>query len=186
MPHLDHQNSAEAHWVDLESKADRKVLTTFPQLASPPEVYLKPATHTPYRLYRNITPISESSTTEDRSIVFIGQVGVGNYFPTVECQSLWATAYLDGKLVLPTKEEQEEEVALFTTWCKRRYLSSGIEGNNMTFELIGYTDTLLKDLGLNSHRKGWFKDLFSPLWARDFAGLEPEFIQKYGYGGASK
>ncbi|CAG8952777.1 hypothetical protein HYFRA_00009022 [Hymenoscyphus fraxineus] len=179
---LPHMNLHDSQWADIEKKADAKVLATFPQLDSPPEMYIKPATHTPYRLYRNIAPLSESSTIEDRSIVFVGQVGVGNYFPTVECQMLWAMAYLDGKLDLPSKEAQEDEVALFTTWCKRRYLSNGIEGNNMTFELIGYTDTLLKDLGLKSHRKGWFKDLFSPLWARDLAGLKPEFMEKYGYG----
>lgn len=51
----------------------------------------------------------------------------------------------------------------------------------MTFELIGYCDTLLKDLGLWSHRKGWFKDVFAPVWAKDFAGVKKEFMAKYGY-----
>lgn len=51
----------------------------------------------------------------------------------------------------------------------------------MTFESIGYCDLLLKDLGLCSHRKGWFKDLFAPAWATDFAGLSAEFRTKYGY-----
>lgn len=73
-------------------------------------------------------------------------------------------------------------MALFTTWCRRRYLSNGEEGNNMTFELIGYIDTLLHDLGLSSHRKVWFKDWFQPCWASDFAGLKAEFIKRYRYG----
>lgn len=51
----------------------------------------------------------------------------------------------------------------------------------MTFELIGYTDGLLKDMGLRSHRKGSFKDIFFPIWARDFRGLKAEFMDKYGY-----
>jgi len=170
-------------WTTLDAEADAKVITKFPILANPPPHFHKPATETPFRLYRNIVPISESgSSIEDRSIVFIGQVGVGNYFPTVECQSLWAMAYLDGKLVLPSRREQEKEVALFTTWCRRRYLSNGEGGNAMPFEMIGYLDTLLGDLGLKSHRKGWFKDLFSPYWAKDFMGLKGEFVKKYGYG----
>lgn len=144
----------ETQWKALGTEADAKVFATFPQLKSSPEHYHTPVTHTPYRLYRHIAPIWESGKgVEDRSIVFIGQVGVGNYFPSVECQALWATAYLDGRLALPGKEEQEREVALFTAWCRRRYLSKGDEGNNMTFELIGYIDTLLGDLGLTSHRK---------------------------------
>lgn len=122
------------HWAKLEAEADQKGLLTFPQLANPPPHYHKPTNHTPYRLYRLIAPLSESSAAiSERSIVFIGQVGVGNYFPTVECQAMFATAYLDGKLSLPPKEEQEKDVALFTTWCRRRYLSKGDEGNNMTF-----------------------------------------------------
>lgn len=184
LPHLSDQESPEekSRWTALEAEADAKVLATFPQLANPPPHYHKPSTQTPYRLYRHIVPLSESGNApEDRSIVFIGQIGVGNYFPSVECQSIWATAYLDGRLSLPKVEEQEKDVALFTTWCRRRYLSSGEEGNNMTFELIGYCDTLLKDLGLRSHRKGWFKDLFAPTWAKDFGGLKAEFMEKYGY-----
>ncbi|ESZ96876.1 putative dimethylaniline monooxygenase [Sclerotinia borealis F-4128] len=177
-----------AHWAKVETEADLKVLATFPQLGNPPEHYHKPPSHTPYRLYRHIAPISESSKDkDDRSIVFLGQIGVANYFPSLECQALWAMAYLDGKLNLPSKEEQEKDVALFTTWYRRRYLSSGEEGNNnMTFEVFGYMDTLLNDLGLTSHRKGWFKDLFAPLWEKDLAGLNAEFSKKFGYDEVGK
>ncbi|TVY93237.1 FAD-dependent monooxygenase [Lachnellula willkommii] len=185
LPHLvaSEPESKKAHWTELEAEADRKTLATFPQLQNPPEHYHKTATHTPYRLYRHIAPLCESSTaaTEDRTIVFLGQVSVGNYFPTVECQALWALAYLDGKLALPDREEQEQGVALFTAWCRRRYLSNGEEGNNMTFELIGYLDLLLGDMGLRSHRKGWFGYLFAPLWAKDLGGLRGEFVKKLGY-----
>lgn len=180
---LPHPISAESaaeqdHWSQLQVTADEKVVATFPALANPPEHFEHPTTSTPFRLYNNIAPISSSSS--DRSIVFIGQVCVGNYFPAVECQSIWATAYMDGLLNLPSKEEQEKEVALFTAWNKRRYLEKGAEGNNVTFELIGYCDSLLAQLGLKSHRKGWFGDIFSPLRAADFRGLKQEYVRKYG------
>ena len=100
----------------------------------------------------------------------------------MEAQSLWATAYLDKKLVLPSAEERLEEVALFTAWCRRRYLNNGEKGNWMTFELVGYTDRLLEQLGLKAHRKGWFKDLFEPCRASDFKGLEEEYVKKYEEG----
>jgi len=184
LPHssIEEPKEDKNNWAELEAAADVEVIATFPQLANPPAHYEKLPTSTPYRLYRHIVPVTKLGDPElNRSIVFIGHVGVGNYFPVVECQAMWATAYLDGKLNLPSIEAQEKDVALFTTWCRRRYLSGGHEGNNMTFELIGYTDTLLADMGLSSHRKGWFKDLFVPCWASDFAGLKAEFVEKYGY-----
>lgn len=184
LPHLIEKESPEekSHWEALEADADAEVLATFPNLADPPDVFLKPTDKTPYRLYRHIAPLPEiGNGSKDRSIVFIGQVAVGNFFPVVECQAIWATAYLDGKLDLPSVGEQEKDVSLFTTWCRRRYLSNGQQGIRMTFELIAYTDALLKDLGLQSNRKGWFKDIFYPIWAKDFQGLKEEFLEKYGY-----
>jgi hypothetical protein len=183
LPHLHSSESEEeqSHWKHLANAADKKVVSSFPQLAKPPPHYQKPATSTPYRLYKLIAPMSKAcDVAQNRSIVFIGHIGVGNYFPAVECQAMWATAYMDGKLAVPPWEEQEQEIALFTAWNRRRYLSSGIEGNNMTFELIGYTDSLLKHLGLSSHRKGFLKDLFVPCKASDFARLKDEYIHKYG------
>ena len=76
-------------------------------------------------------------------------------------------------------EERQEDVALFTAWCRRGYLNNREGGNWMTFELVGYTDRLLEQLGLKSHRKGWFKDLFEPCMASDFRGLREEYLEKY-------
>ncbi|EHK99190.1 hypothetical protein M7I_5023 [Glarea lozoyensis 74030] len=148
------------HWSQLEKAADLKVVTKFPQLGDPPAHY--------------------HHLKNDRSIVFIGQIIAGNYFPGVQCQAMWATAYMDNKLELPSREEQEKDVALLTTWCRRRYLSSGEEGHNITFELFGYTDGLLETLGLTSHKKGWFKNLFASIFAKDFVGLKDEYVRKYG------
>jgi dimethylaniline monooxygenase (N-oxide forming) len=180
LPHLIAQESSEEleHWSSLQAAADREVITTFPALANPPEHFEHSAISTPFRLFNHIAPIS--SSTSDRSIVFIGQVVVGNYFPAVECQAMWATAYMDGHINLPSKEEQERQVALFTAWNKRRYLEKGSEGINMTVESIGYFDSLLGQLGFTSHRKGWFRDIFSPLKAVDFKGLKDEYLRKYG------
>ena len=178
---VDHPSDERKLWSQLETAADGKVLASYPQLANPPPHYHKPVALTPYRLYKHIAPVNDLDNTPDgRSIVFIGHICVGNYFRAVECQAMWATAFLDGKLALPSVEERREEVALFTAWCRRRYLNNGERGNWMTFELVGYTDRLLEQLGLSSHRKGWFRDLFEPCVARDLVGLKEEYVGKYG------
>lgn len=111
-PRADQPSAEQKVWANLEAAADKKVLSSFPLLANPPPHHRKHVTRTPYRLYKHIAPLSNIDGA--RSIVFIGQICVGNYFRAVEAQSLWATAYLAKKLVLPEVEERQEEVALFT------------------------------------------------------------------------
>ena len=49
----------------------------------------------------------------------------------------------------------------------------------MFFEFIVYCDRLLQEVGLSSHRKAWFQDLFSPCRMRGMAGLRDEYLAKY-------
>lgn len=180
LPHDPATEPAESSekWARLEKEADQKVVDTFPQLANPPaEYFKKPNPTTPYRLYNGMAPLVDA---EDRSIVFIGHVLVANYFRVTEVQAVWATAYLDNKLDLPGLEEREKEVALFTAWCRRRYLSNGEKGNHMVFEMMGYTDKLLEELGLRSHRRGWFWHWFGPGTMADLRGVGEEYVKKYG------
>ncbi|KAL8703092.1 MAG: hypothetical protein Q9201_003729 [Fulgogasparrea decipioides] len=102
-------------WDSLEKDADQTVLDRFPILANPPEHYHTPVTHTPYRLYSGIAPLS------DTSVAFVGHVLTANHFRVAEYQAIWATAYLDGKVKLPPLEQRQKEVALFVAWCRRRY-----------------------------------------------------------------
>jgi dimethylaniline monooxygenase (N-oxide forming) len=114
LPHLWNSETPEQgeHWNQLANAADKKVTTTFPQFANSPSYYHREATRTPYRLYKHIAPVpSSEDLSEDRSIIFIGQASVGNYFPVVQCQAMWATAYMDEKL-------QQKELVLFTAWCR--------------------------------------------------------------------
>lgn len=61
----------------------------------------------------------------DNSIVFLGQVGAAQSFKIAETQSIWAAAYLTGKLRLPSVDEMEMDIALTNVWRRRRYLSAG-------------------------------------------------------------
>lgn len=160
-------------WTELEKLADEEILTQFPHLRNPPDHYHKPVETTPYRLYKSIAPL------RDDSIVFIGHVVVGNYFRVAECQAIWATAYLDKHLELPSLADRETAVARFRAWCRRRYLSDGEVSNWMAFDWLGYTDELLKEVGLSSHRKWWFSDRFMPSKPGDLKDLKDEYLRKF-------
>ena len=177
-PHADEDPAERATWAELQSISDQQVVTRFPQLANPPPHHQRPITQAPYRLYNLIAPLSDIDS--DRSIAFIGHILVGNYFRGVEAQAMWATAYFDGKLVLPDAQQRKKDVALLTAWCRRRYLTNGEKGIWIVFELVGYADRLLEQLGLKSHKKrGFIKTWFEPCKQSDFKGLKDEYIAKY-------
>jgi dimethylaniline monooxygenase (N-oxide forming) len=173
-PLKDEPAEDEEAWTRLEKHADQKVLGQFPPLANPPDHYQKPIRSTPYRLYNGIASL------DDDSIAFVGYMSCANYFKAVECQAIWATAYLDKQITLPPREEQQEQIALLTAFCRRRYLSNGQMGNFLPFESNCYTDKLLRELGLSSHLKGWFRDYFVPGTSQDLIGLKDEYLAKYG------
>ncbi|KAL9001316.1 MAG: hypothetical protein Q9169_000207 [Polycauliona sp. 2 TL-2023] len=161
-------------WKSLEKEADQQVLKRFPILADPPDHYHVPATETPYRLYNGIASL------QDSSIAFVGHVLIANYFRVAECQAIWATAYLDGKVKLPPLEQRQKDVALFVAWCRRRYLSNGERGHWMSAEQTGYTDRLFHELGLTSHRRFWLWDAFVPSSKKDLHRVHAEYIAKFG------
>ncbi|KAH7348251.1 hypothetical protein BKA66DRAFT_477223 [Pyrenochaeta sp. MPI-SDFR-AT-0127] len=138
--------AAKMKWNSFESEAEKYVLEKFPLLANPPKHDLKKARTTPYRLYRGMSPLRESS----RSIVFINFFLSGNMIMNAEAQAAWAVAYLSQSpdLHLPSAEQQEREVARQVMWSKRRYLSIGQLGNFAGFDAMSYTNVLLKDIGV--------------------------------------
>lgn len=162
-------------WTQLEKEVNETLFDEFPQLANPPDHFSKPVHITPYRLYNGIAPL------DDESIAFVGYVTCANYFKGVECQAIWATAFLDQQLTRPCREDQQEEIARVNAWCRRRYLSNGVRGNYLPFESTWYTDKLLREIGLSSHLKGWFRDYFVPGTSQDLVGLKDEYIAKHGY-----
>ena len=182
LPENESLASEEALWAQLEQAADAKVLSQFPMLASPPKATSpttdKP-TGTPYRLYNCIAPLSDSS------IAFVGQVLLSNMFRGAEVQALWATAFLDGKvaaLALPRKDLRREEDAFVNAFCRRRYPTNGQLGIFFQLNAVGYTDKLLGELGMNSHRSNWWwEDLTKACTASDLKDVIKKYMEKYGY-----
>ncbi|KAI4225266.1 MAG: hypothetical protein L6R36_004054 [Xanthoria steineri] len=176
LPHSlkDAASSKDAErWTQLEKQADEEILKQFPLLANPPHHFQEPIRTTPYRLYNMIAPLN------DDSIAFVGHMAIVNHFRGAECQALWAMAYLDKQLKLPSYEDRQLEIARRVTWCRRRYLSHGVSGNYIPFESEAYTDKILAEIGLTSHRKGLLRDSFVPPGPGDLVGLKDEYLDKF-------
>jgi len=168
-------------WTSIDAQADQEVLKRWPGLKDSVK-YEKPATTTPYRLYNLTVPIS------DQSIAFLGVPLVANSYHTSIVQCLFAIAHLDGAVTLPPQDEVERSIAFTNAWCQRRYPAHGQLGNILEFEMVSWTDKVLEELGLESHRlskqerqswTGWWSDLTDVTLMSDYAGLVDEYRRKY-------
>ena len=164
--------------VELEKPSEEKpiddqgILDRFLTLRSPPTYRGAKPSHTPYRLYQSMAPQLD---IDAQSIVFLGKLVVGNNFRAAEIQALWAVAYLDGQIqvnVSRIRQKIDETVA----WCRKRYLNKGELGSWFFFDVLDYTDMLLAQMKLKSHRqRGWLKNFFGPCRAADLKGLIKEY-----------
>jgi hypothetical protein len=162
-------------WQSLLKEADEKVVKQFPQLADPPPFFKKLTKTTTSKLFNCIAPLN------DDSIVFVGHIQLSNSFRPAEAQAIWTTAFFDKNVQLPDTEQAEREVAYMNAFSRRRYPSHGAAGTYFHFDLVGYTDRLMSEIGLKSHRKGsWWSDLTYPCLASDFKEIKEEYCTKYG------
>jgi dimethylaniline monooxygenase (N-oxide forming) len=178
LPHDPCYEDAEElqRWNNLMDAADRQILKQFPILAKPPP-HCKPvgnANLTPARLYNGIASLTDSS------IIFLGRARMSNNFRGAEAQAIWATAYWDGNVTLPLLKQARLEVAYMNAFSRRRYPSRGIDGVNFHADLVWYTDKLIYEAGLTSHRKGWWKDWDEPCLASDLKDCKDEYLANRG------
>lgn len=163
------------NWNSLLDAADQQVLTQFPVLANPPLNLKHPKKNTGTRLYTDITPLN------DDSIAFVGHILLSNSYRNAEAQAIWTIAYFDKNIELPETEKAEKEIAYMNAFSKRRYPTHGATGAYFHFDLVAYTDKLMRDIGLKAHRKGgWWSDLTAPCLASDFEDIKDEYVAKLG------
>ncbi|KAJ8070314.1 hypothetical protein OCU04_000694 [Sclerotinia nivalis] len=178
LPHFKVKYNTEERklWERLYEDADRQVIADFPLLENPPPYRknLSAPRTTVQKLYKGIAPLT------DNSIAFLGAIDISNSFRAAETQAIWTTAYFDGNITLPPKEQMLKEVAYMWAFSKRRYPTRGVKGECFFFELVWYTDALLHEVGLRSHRKGWWADLVEPCLASDLKGMKDEYKKKFG------
>jgi dimethylaniline monooxygenase (N-oxide forming) len=174
LPHLPESESSAMteKWAQLMLDTDKKLCSMYPMLENPPP---HPHTHiatTPYRLYQGMV------SAQDDSILFMNHIVTGNKLFAADIQAMWAVAFFDKRIALPSVDDMDKDTALWVTYSRRRYLSSGELGNNLAFETITYTDRLLKQLGLTAHKKGMWKDMFEPFRPSDLGKAWQEYLGK--------
>lgn len=169
----DHEDPKQNH---LECHADAEVLSRFPDLALAPPYRKIDQSHSPFRLYKTMAPISDM---RDRSILFLGRLIVGNNFLIAEVQALWAVAYLDGHIKC-SPDEMRWDVAKTVAWNRRRYLNKGQIGVWLYFDVVKYADMLLAQLGLTHHNENWWgRKMFAPFRAKDVNSLLDRYKALY-------
>lgn len=190
LPSTEYTKTQKETWDKLDARADVEIFKRFPKLATGPkkddeslfeQEKGKPRqSFTPWRLWRGIAPPSMPS----RDIVFLCVVAQLQSVVRTEISSLWAYAYLMGKLnsvntiSKPSKQLQLKQrvadekgvaikqigtvddimydTALSQRWAKwRAPYGFGARHPDFVFDGIPYFDMLLQDLGLKSWRKGW-------------------------------
>lgn len=171
-------------WSPLTQEADKKITKLFPRLASPPPIKMASSRNSPCRLYRYSVP-TEYVRHNDRSLVFVGMAGLVSMGAYSLLSSLWGVAWLVGKLKPlenQSMEDIERHVAELSVWPMRRHLNNGIgKPTTLPCETMPVFDMLMRDLGLNPHRKkGWYKEFFEAYKPRDYRGILEEWMANEG------
>ncbi|CAG8960046.1 hypothetical protein HYFRA_00013234 [Hymenoscyphus fraxineus] len=160
----------------LDALGSQVVDELLPLLRHPPDTNIAPPTKRPSTLYRRL--ISPAAAAEgDRSVFFPGLIH-SVFTPLVaEFQALWGVAFMLGLIEVPSGEEMEVEVATWNAWSRKRYLEQGRKHAYAIYDYLSYIDTLAKDLGIKTNRKGNpISEMFSPYRPRDYRGLIDEFL----------
>jgi len=144
-----------------------------------------------FLLYRFLVPSSHRFLMV-RDIVFVGLVQNFSNITNAHIQGLWASAYFNGLLLrdpgrtelLENKtalENIRREAILHNRYGKWRYPSDwGVDKSpSFIFDAVPYFDLLLRDLGVNSWRKGPFwREILGPYGPRDYKDINEEWLQQ--------
>ncbi|KAL9030783.1 MAG: hypothetical protein Q9196_001133 [Gyalolechia fulgens] len=177
------KNCGNICWDDYDTAADQTVIEKLPFLAQAP-TSMKAHTndvqpHRRWRLYRRSIPV-ELALKGDRSLAILGQIHTVQTPLVADVQSFWSILYLIGALDLPGKEVMAQEIGEWNAWTRKRYLSQGEKFPYSLYDFLPYIDTLCKDLGITSRRKGnWLAEIFSPYKPDDFDGFIDEYLVKH-------
>ncbi|KAK0650927.1 putative FAD-containing monooxygenase MymA [Lasiodiplodia hormozganensis] len=168
----------------LAQKADAAILERFPRLKDQPNVTKSErgeseAPNQPFRLYRFIAPLS---TLQKRNIAFAGMAMTISTSISAAIQGLWISAYFDGKLDRQPSENARWETMLHSQFGKWRYpCGYGSRLPDFVFDTVPYIDMLLRDVGLEGHRKKTkFAEITEPYGPEDYRDLPSEWVQKHG------
>ncbi|KAL3424133.1 flavin-binding monooxygenase-like protein [Phlyctema vagabunda] len=161
--------------------ADEEVFRRFPELADQPSVgpvAARERDQTSWALYRGTAP---PAFLESRNLAYCGMSTSLRGCLVAEITALWITALFDGKLSapLPSQGEAEWQALVqnrFYRW--RAPMGLGSKSTDMVFETLPFVDTMLRDLGLNTVRKGGWREIFDCYGVKDYIGIVQEWLTK--------
>lgn len=165
----------QQQWEALDQEADVRITAAMPMLSRRPACWNPDTKRSPLRLYKSMLP------TTDQSIVFLGKTLIAHPFAVAEVEALWAVAALDQRVTLPSVPDMEREIAFTVAWSRKRYPSRGWQAMWFPWDSIPFTDMLLEQLGLSSHRgSSWWSDLVTPASSSNLKGLIGEYQRLHG------
>ena len=169
-----------AEMTDLLDAANAEILTRFPMLSSQPLLRAQVQKSDPLLLYRFMIP---PSLWEDRSLAFAGMVSSVSTSTCASLQGLWISAYFDDKLDRTPFDDADavREAVINSQWGKWRYpCGYGGEVADLAFDSLPYFDLLMRDLGLENHRKGSFvAEIVKPYKPWDYRQVVTEWIRAH-------
>ncbi|KAI1332739.1 hypothetical protein F5Y16DRAFT_124143 [Xylariaceae sp. FL0255] len=167
-------------WDNYYKMADQTIDEKLPILMKAPEIKhpadLNANQQKRFNLYRRCIPVSLAKKG-DRSLVILGQIHTIQTPLLAEVQSLYAILYMLGEVKVPDTDTMAQEVALWNTWTRKRYLKQGQKNAYSLFDFLPYIDSIFNDLKLKSRRKSNFiSEILSPYQPSDFKGFVDEFL----------
>lgn len=199
IPHAKTQGRL-SHLVD---RADKEILGELPRLKYPPvqnKNYVplseqkgvsanggavnspESTSLTPWTLYHFMVPPSPG-ISKHRDIAFAGALMNFNVPLTMHVQALWINAYFRGEgLSLPaTSGEMQYQAVLHSRFGKWRYPAGhGSQYPDFVFDAQPYTDLLMRDLGLQVHRKkGFMAEILEPYGPQDYKDVVQEWLGRH-------
>ena len=145
------------------AKADAAILAAFPRLRDQPAINNPTSTSSkddapqPLRLYRFITPPHTLSRSTTPNLAFAGLLTTISTPLVAQAQALWITALFDSALTRPPSSPAQAEwlAVLHARFGKWRYpLGYGARVPDFVFDALPYVDMLLRDVGVETRRKG--------------------------------
>ncbi|WEW58623.1 FAD-dependent monooxygenase dep4 [Emydomyces testavorans] len=176
---LRYDNTKSPKWTMLDAQGEQTVNKLLPYLRKEPlpsSTAPKRPDQGPNRHYRRLI-VPQLAAQGDRSILFPGHIHSAFTPLAAELQALWGVAFLHGWLALPSQDDMELEAATFNAWTRKRYLEQGRKHSYFIYDYLSYIDTLMRDLGLNPHRKSnILAEMFVPYRPSDYRGLIDEYL----------
>ncbi|KAL4938368.1 hypothetical protein BDV06DRAFT_215142 [Aspergillus oleicola] len=172
-------NISREERAKLANIANHDIHTSFPMLKDQPVLRRPQPDEEPLRNYRFIVP---AQAVFEKNIAYAGMVSTVCTSIFASVQSLWISAFFDGKLSRMPKTEKEiiKEVMLHTQFGRWRYpCGYGAKLPDFAFDSIPYIDLLMNDLGLESHRKdSSMAELVEPYKPKDYGTICAEWATK--------